>query len=361
MKSITIASVACSGLLASILMLLGCPKSIVCTTPDCQGGLIDLTGAIKALDDGIVNITNSGDAWVATLDQISRDLVDRGLPTAAGYVRDVLETGIAKVGLEFSCRVDFTADRIRKGLSDLKQALLNLNKDASPAVAYPPTVCSTIPDGVRWIEATQSVIFSGYDLSTADTTAVVIAADGSSSDVTPFLTKQSQYQMTVNLSPSGAAFPRSCREIVLNWHGNPVSSIPCLTACPPAPPPIVVPGFSGQEEFFLQVEDSFLTGGKKESDFLFTCPPGSHRTELIVQRVSSKGRGNCGESGDGTYNDRRPGHTYWLTDEPNDCRFHGHAGIEAGLRNFQKCSYIVRYVKDPETRPRPAPTVGWCP
>lgn len=331
---------------------------IVCTTPG--GCPVDLSGAVAAINNGIASITRAGDSWVAALDALHRDLIARDLPIAAGYVRDILEDGVAKVGLELRCDVDFAAQRIRSGLSDLKDAIVGAKKDARPTREYPPTVCFPRPDSIAWTLAPQAVAFSGYDFPMTGMTASVVTLNGQVEDVTGALTMQSKYELTLNLSPSGANFPRSCSRVVLGWHGTQVSAVPCLTACPPAPPPRVTPGFHGQQPFTERVTDVLLTGNKLEKDENFDCPDGSHRTALVVTRVSSKGRGNCGESGDASYNNRSPGLTFWQSDDVNNCRFHVHAGIEAGLGNFQQCSYVVQYAKDDVVEQLPAPVVGWC-
>ena len=337
-------------------LLLGCPKPIFS-----PGGLLDLSGVLRSLDVTLTNVTSDGDRWIATLDALVRDLQGQGLTQAANHVRDILQNGIARVGVEYRCNVDYTATRIRQGLRALRAAIEHAQGDAvPPPEEYQPLVCSASPDRVAWQEAPQSISLAGYDFSRQSLSVAIVEPSGQEIDISFALTQSSPYQIMVNLSGSGAAFPRACAKIVVRWQGTAISEVSCLTDCPPAPPPIVIPP---DEKIIINethtCTDSMLTGCRFDRHVDQACPDGYFRVDPFeVTRVAGRGKGHCGE---GDPNTPGPYGSHWQSPNPSDCSIHEHIGLSGGTFNgYLTCHYVVTARRPEQVIPRPAPVVGWC-
>jgi hypothetical protein len=348
---------------AGALASLGCP----CGGTDCSvtgpGGLLDLSPVLNRLDLAATNIGSDGDRWVGELDSLARYLVDNKLPEAATYIRDTLQNGIARVGVEFRCNVDFTARRVRQGIQALRDAIASAKKDTAASATFDPFVCTATPDHVAWAEAPQVVNFAGYDFRSELMSIVVVGRDGAPREITSSATQPSPYQFQVNLSGAGAGFPRDCARIEVRSRGTTISSVPCLTDCPPPPPPTVIPAKTVvMTQDTRTCNDAVLTGCRADWYTQLACPNGYVRVEPFeVSRVAGRGNGNCGEDG-GDYQ-HRPGTyaTHWQSADPHDCSIHEHIGLQGGTFNgFQTCRFVVTAIKPQEVIPHPAPQVGWC-
>lgn len=322
-------------------------------------GPFDLSGILASIDNTITNVSTKGDTWVATLGVLVSDLQNQGLTQAAAYVRNTLQEGIARAGVEYRCDVDFTANRIRRGLEALKSALLVSHGDAVPGPgSYQPLVCSATPDKVSWQEAPQAVSLTGYDFVKEDLSVALVEQVGVETDVTTALTQSSPYEIAINLSGAGASFPRPCSSIAVRWRGTTISEVPCLTDCPPAPPPIVIPG---ERKAVLdethQCTDSVLTGCRFDRFAGNVCPDGFVRAQFEITKVAGKGPGHCGE-GDPNVPGRFASH--WQSADPADCSVHEHIGLTGGYQHFATCRFVVWAERPEKVVPRPAPEVGWC-
>lgn len=332
-----------------------------CSSVTGPGGLLDTTPITGRIDTALTNITTNGDTWVATLQSLVHDLQGQGLTSAATYVQDILQNGIARVGVEYRCNVDFTAERIRRGLTALKDAIIAAgNRDATPANAdYPPFVCSASPDRVSWKEAPQVISLAGYDFSRTTMTAAIVDRGGAERDISPALTFSSPYQAGINLSSAGANFPQDCSKIVVRWQGKVISDVPCLVDCPSPPPPIIVPG--DEKIVFDETRkctDSFLTGCRLDDDRGQACPNGYLRVEPFeVSKVAGNGEGHCGE---GDPNATGPYSSHWQTSDPTDCSIHEHIGLKGTLNGYASCRWIVKARRPEKVIPQPAPVIGWC-
>jgi hypothetical protein len=324
------------------------------------GGLIDTAAIGRQIDTTITNISTDATRWSTELQGLVTYLTDQKLPQAATFVRDSLQDGIARVGIEFRCNVDFTAQRVRQSLAALKSAILSAGKDTATTTLFPPFVCTATPQDIKWIEAPQVISFAGYDFHPTGISVLLIGRGGQTSDISTALTQPSPYQLTLNLSGAGAAFPRDCSRVELRWQGQAFSTLSCLTDCPPARPPDVIPA---DDKIVLDEThtcgDSVLTGCRFDHDAGGACPNGYSRVSPFGNnKVSGKGTGNCGEG------DQSPSgalSTHWQTSNPADCSVHEHIGLSGGtIGGFWTCRYVVTAHKPEQIIPHPPPQVGWC-
>lgn len=324
------------------------------------GGMIDTAEIGRQIDRTITNISTDTTRWGAELDGLARYLVDQKLTQAATFVRDSLQDGIARVGVEFRCNVDFTAQRVRQGLKALKDAILSAGSDATSTVEFPPFVCTATPPHIKWDEAPQSISLAGYDFHPSGIKVTVIGRGGQQTDISTALTQPSPYQLILNLSGAGAGFPRDCARVELRWKGAAISTLSCLTDCPPGQPPTVIPA---QTRIVLDEThtcgDSVLTGCRFDRDAGGACPNGFFRlSSFEVTKVAGKGSGNCGE---GSQNPSGGNNTHWQSSNTSDCSIHEHIGLSGGtLNGFWTCRYIVTARKPEQVITHPPPQVGWC-
>jgi hypothetical protein len=325
-----------------------------------SGGLVDTTEIGRQIDRTITNISTDTTRWSAELDGLARYLVDQKFTEAATFVRDSLEDGIARVGVEFRCNVDFTVRRVRQGLEALKEAILSLGGDTTSTTTFPPFVCTATPPDIKWVEAPQAISLAGYDFHPTGITVTVIGRAGQTTDITAALTQPSPYQLILNLTGAGATFPRDCARVELRAQGSLISTLACLTDCPPGEPPTIIPAESRIVwDETRTCGDSVLTGCTFNSDVGGTCPTGYFRvTPIEVTKVDGNGSGNCGE---GDQNAADPHVTHWQSANPADCSIHEHIGLAGGtFHGFWTCRYIVTALKPEQVINHPPPQVGWC-
>lgn len=323
------------------------------------GGAIDTAAIARQIDTTITNISTDATRWSTELQGLVTYLTDQRLPQAAAFVRDSLQDGIARVGIEFRCNVDFTAQRVKQGLKALKDAILSAGQDATSTVQFPPFVCTATPPDIKWVEAPQAISFAGYDFHPTGIAVTVIGRTGHTTDISTALTQPSPYQLTLNLSGAGAAFPRDCARVELRWQGTAISTLSCLTDCPAGRPPDIIPA---EDKIVLDEThtcgDSALTGCRYDHDAGGACPNGYFRLDpFSVTKVAGKGTGNCGEG------DQSPGGggSHWQSGNTADCAIHEHIGLSHGtFQGYWTCRYIVTARKPEQVITHPPPQVGWC-
>lgn len=324
------------------------------------GGVLDPAPILNRIDLTLTNVSTDTSHWIAELQSLVSYLSNQGLTQAATYVRDTLQNGIARVGVEFRCNVDFTSQRLKQGLAALRDAFDKRRGDTSVATSFPPFVCTATPDHVAWKESPQVINLAGYDFHREAMSVVVVGRSGQISDISATATQPSPYQFLINLSGSGAAFPRDCARIEVRWQNSALSTVPCLTDCPPPPPPTIIPPVTQVViDQTRQCVDSVFTGCRLDEFFTQPCPNEFLRVDPFeVTRLSGKGPGNCGE---GDQNELTHLGTTWQSSNPHDCSIHMHIGLQGGtFQGFRNCHYVVSATKPEQVIRHPAPQVGWC-
>lgn len=163
---------------------------------DISGNLDD---AIRVLDNGIDRISGESQSWRYALEEV-RATLPEGFHNIKEEVGMLLNEGLGSSTSSIICIVDAVPNRMVRGLEGMKASLLGFN--SAPA---PPTVCQTsmaiidmnLPEFSR-----RKLILNGYDFTNWELLKLeLFALDANETlDITTRLSKQSNYQYTINLA-----------------------------------------------------------------------------------------------------------------------------------------------------------------
>ncbi len=169
--------------------------STSCKVPDPTSSIDD---AIAVLDAGIEKITLQSQNWQTTLNEVLDGLPD-DMAIAKDQTTQLLDESIGAASSNIICVVDAIPTRAVRGLERIKAELLN-----NPLPAIIPTVCQTslsvidlnLPEINR-----RKIILNGYDFDSGNLLSLELRrSDGSSLPLSNRLSKQSNYQYTVNIA-----------------------------------------------------------------------------------------------------------------------------------------------------------------
>lgn len=184
-------------------------------------GLDSKTRAL--LQDAIDTIDRQSTAWQQTLQKLERDLVADGQSTIANEVKNLLDHGVAAVGTQLHCTIDFIGHRMSQALTDLIDRLTG-GHPAPPT----PTVCQVIPSAVDLrIDPNRrnNVEYVGYDMD-PNMKMLLIDNAGRETDVSRYLTFTSHYEVQLNVAQNGVPFdPARSDKLSLRWNGREISAI----------------------------------------------------------------------------------------------------------------------------------------
>jgi hypothetical protein len=219
------------------------------------------TKAVSAVDDGINALTASSSDWLTVLEEVQAKLPADVQSTIRNELTSAIRLGVAAVGVETRCGIDFLRDRARQLLYRLRAHLLG---DDAPAPE--PAICEPVPTFVDMTlppERRSVLQFFGYDLLRDDIRVTLETTTGAV-DVTDKLAKPSAYLMTLNLGGNGVPLTPTSRRFVLAWDGQtggprtvaivqPTTPV-CRTDKPPAialqPITYVPPHTGGDRDFY---------------------------------------------------------------------------------------------------------------
>lgn len=159
----------------------------------------NLDEAIRVLDSGIDRISGESQSWRYALEEV-RATLPEGFHNIKEEVGILLNEGLGSSTSSVICIVDAIPKRMVRGLEGMKSSLLGI--DSAPA---PPTVCQTsmaiidmnLPEFSR-----RKLILNGYDFTNWELLNLeLFALDANEAlDITTRLSKQSNYQYTINLA-----------------------------------------------------------------------------------------------------------------------------------------------------------------
>ncbi|MFK7933437.1 MAG: hypothetical protein AB8G22_07995 [Saprospiraceae bacterium] len=168
-----------------------------CNQVDDISGNVD--DAIRVLDNGIDRIAGESQSWRYALEEV-RSTLPEGFHNIKEEIGMLLNEGLGASTSSVICIVDAIPKRMIRGLEGVKASLLGF--DSAPA---PPTVCQTsmaiidlnLPEFSR-----RKLVLNGYDFTNWEFLKLeLFALDANETmDITTRLTKQSNYQYTINLA-----------------------------------------------------------------------------------------------------------------------------------------------------------------
>ena len=185
--------------------------------------------AIAALDRGINELGVASANWQDIMNKVIEELPDEVQSTITNEVSNLLQRGVAAVGAEFRCNVDFLRIRMRQGLQHIKAKLLGTEL---PPVE--PHLCQLVPSAIDMsLEQNRrnKIEFFGYDF---DATSVQVLLDNGSGevDITRHLDRPTHYAMTLNLGSSGVQLNAQSKRIILRWNGRNISTMAVIQPAP---------------------------------------------------------------------------------------------------------------------------------
>lgn len=159
----------------------------------------ELGEAIAVLDHGIYRIGSESQSWRMALEEIKFNLPE-GLHNTKEEVAMLLNEALGATNSNIICVVDAIPKRVVRGLENMKAGLLGLNPRP-----VPPTICQTsmsiidmnLPEFSR-----RKLVLNGYDFTEDEFLRLELHSLDANEPmiVTERLSKQSNYQYTINLA-----------------------------------------------------------------------------------------------------------------------------------------------------------------
>jgi hypothetical protein len=213
--------------------------------------------ALNAVNDAIERLTNQSADWQDTLKDLQSKLTDDAQATIRNEVQNVIDRAIGAAGAEFRCNVDFIGTRV-------KQALLRIRAKLTGAEIDPrePVLCIVSPSSIDMSAPPASrnqVKLFGYDFDAVPALTLALQDNNQSMDATTHLTRQTHYQLTINLGSNGVPLTRTSQKLTLNWKDAGVADIPIIQ-----PNPVPCQTSSGFVDSFTRLYVPPHTGGDKE-------------------------------------------------------------------------------------------------
>lgn len=182
----------------------------------------------RAINNAVAELNQNSSEWQDVMQDLINELggIDDGLASLISTeVQNLLERGVAVVGAELRCNVDFIGNRMLYALLRLKREYLDAAYEPPALVPY---VCEAapstldrfdIPDHVDTLE------FFGYDFDLSGVMLYVEKSNGTRENVTEYLVKPTHYQMTVDLGPEGLSLTSQDDKFVLIYGFSELSLV----------------------------------------------------------------------------------------------------------------------------------------
>jgi len=172
----------------------------------------------RSIDNAVDALNQNSSEWQDIMNQLLAQLqgIDDQLAGLIEVeVQNLLDHGVAVIGTEFRCNVDFIGNRMRDALIRLKNEYLHQNVAVDPLKPY---ICQVVPASVDRIlipDDLDMLEFFGYDFDLKDVKLYVEESNGGRINVSEFLVKPTHYHMTVSLGPDGVQLTSQSNKLVL--------------------------------------------------------------------------------------------------------------------------------------------------
>lgn len=185
---------------------------------------------LQTIDGAITKLTNNSADWQRTLRETLDELPEKAEAFTRVELNDLLGRGIAASGSEVRCIVDFVGKRVLQGLTRIRARLLH--QEVPPRE---PTFCGVNPPLISMADRAadpsriQAVHLHGYDFDTEPAMQVLLTDNGVVTDVTgSHLTRQTHYQMVLNLGGNGVQLTPTSQRLSLAWNGRTLVDVPVV-------------------------------------------------------------------------------------------------------------------------------------
>jgi hypothetical protein len=174
---------------------------------------------LATLDKAINTLQGESTNWRKVLQETQENLVDEANSSIRNEITNLMENGIATVGIEGRCDADFIRNRTRQELVRTRNKLAqNLGVALLPENSLEPVVCHAVPSPINLGLPPESRLvakWTGYDLDKSKV-RVLLLNGNEEIDVTSKLDQSSNYLFTLNLSPAnGVGFSRQSNKILV--------------------------------------------------------------------------------------------------------------------------------------------------
>jgi hypothetical protein len=193
-------------------LLLATPSFLAC---DINSAVTRIT---RTIDNAINTLNQNSSEWQDIMNRLAAQLqgIDDQLAQLIEVeVQNLLERGIAVIGTEFRCNVDFIGYRMRDALIRIKSEYLGYDVALDPLKPY---ICAVVPTSVDRIlipDRLDVLEFFGYDFDLEDVKLYVENSNGGRANVSQHLVKSTHYHMTVSLGPDGVQLTSQNNKFVL--------------------------------------------------------------------------------------------------------------------------------------------------
>ena len=179
---------------------------------------MDAADIVRAVDNAIESLNQNSAEWQTIMNRLLTDLqgIDSSLASLIRVeVQNLLDRGVAVIGAEFRCNVDFIGNRMRNALLRIKHDHFDSDVVVPP---LKPFVCTVVPSSVDRIlipDRLNLLEFYGYDFDLDDVSLYVQIGSGTRENISEYLDKPTHYHMTVDLSAHGLELTNAHDKLVL--------------------------------------------------------------------------------------------------------------------------------------------------
>ena len=179
---------------------------------------IDTADIVRAVENAIESLNQNSAEWQSIMNSLIADLqgLDSDLASLIRVeVQNLLDRGVAVVGAEFRCNVDFIGNRMRNALLRIKHDHFGADVVVPP---LKPFVCAVVPatvDRILMPDRLNVLEFYGYDFDLDNVSLYVQEGNGTRENVSEYLDKLTHYHMTVDLSTHGVELTAQHDKFVL--------------------------------------------------------------------------------------------------------------------------------------------------
>lgn len=187
------------------------------------------TKAVNAIDGAISNLSFESSEWRFVLTEALDNIPDEIKSIINNDIQNLITESIAVAGIEVRCNVDFFRARMRQDLQNLKRKILKqtlIVGDAEICQTSPPLIDMNLVANNR-----NSILITGYDLRNKGIKLYLLAR-GQTIDYSSKLSKNSNYQMTINLGGTGIPLNTNSSKILIKYKNNIISEIPIIQKVP---------------------------------------------------------------------------------------------------------------------------------
>lgn len=192
-----------------IITLLAALSIFALTACGINDTIRDSVGAtVDVLDDMIAELRGTSGNW----EQLVRDAMEKLPADIQDRVDTSLQRAISAAGAEFSCRVDIIRDMLAQDIENIRASLTG-----QPVRNIPPRFCSATPQNIDMARPPSFITFSGYNFD-SDVLVRLVTTSSEATVASNHVTRNSHYNVTVNLSGSGLRLGLNALRLVLRWR-----------------------------------------------------------------------------------------------------------------------------------------------